>query len=144
MSLEPSEHIALRAEVSELERLNRWVERLCEYHELPERVALQLDICLTEVVTNIISYAYPETTRSMSAVAVRFALRRPEVAVEIEDHGVPFDPLAYIPAQPASTLEDSQVGGHGLRLVRKFAGEMRYRRDGSLNRLRLTFALPRH
>jgi len=143
MSVEPSVYIRLRAEISELERLHSWIVSLCEHHALPERVVFPLDVCLTELVTNIISYAYPGDRPSGAAVSVRFALHWPEVIVEIEDHGVPFDPLAYVPAALPRSLEDSQIGGRGLLLVRKFAAEMHYLRDGPLNRLRLVFPLPK-
>ena len=141
MSAEPSSQIALQPEISELERLNRWVVRLCEQYGLPERVAFQLDICLTELVTNIISYAYPDIRPSAEGVAVRFAVRIREVVVELEDQGIPFDPLAYVPPGLPGSLEDAQIGGRGLLLVRKYAGEMHYLRDGPVNRLRLVFPL---
>ena len=136
---DPAE-ITLRAETLELERLNGWRTRLCERHGLPERLALQLDICLTELVTNILSYAYPgEKAVADPAVAVRCAVGAVHVVLEIEDHGVPFDPLAYVPAALPRTLEESQIGGRGLLLVRRFGGDMRYVRDGHRNRLTLTF-----
>jgi serine/threonine-protein kinase RsbW len=142
VSLEPSPQIVLRAEVNELDRLSRWIASLSELHHLPARVAFQLDLCLSELVTNVISYAYPGTPRPVDAVAVRFTRRGSEVVVEIVDRGVAFDPSAYVPAPLPKSLEEGGVGGRGLRLVRQYAGALHYQRDGEFNRLELVFPLP--
>ena len=142
MSIEPPAQLALRAEMSELDRLRSWLEALCELHQLPARLAFQLDICLTELVTNVISYGYPDKQPPAQAVAVQFARNPAEVVVEILDQGVEFDPLAYVPAPQARTLEEAQIGGRGLLLVRQFAGQLHYRREPGRNRVILIFAAP--
>jgi anti-sigma regulatory factor (Ser/Thr protein kinase) len=142
MSTESSAQLALRAEISELARLHRWLEGLCELHQLPARLAFQLDLCLTELVTNVINYGYPETAAPEEAVAVRFARNPAEVVVEIVDRGVEFDPLGYVPPPKPRTLDEASTGGRGLLLVRQFAGQLRYRREQGQNRLVLIFPAP--
>jgi serine/threonine-protein kinase RsbW len=141
-SIQPSAQLALRAESSELDRLHHWIESLCELHQLPARLAFQLDLCLTELVTNVISYAYPETPAPEEAVAVQFVRNPADVVVEIVDRGVEFDPLAYVPPPQARNLEEAQIGGRGLLLVRQFAGQLHYRREQGRNRLVLIFPAP--
>src|SRR5262249_27500568 len=46
MSTQPPAQPALRAKISELDRLHHWLETLCELHQLPARLAFQLDLCL--------------------------------------------------------------------------------------------------
>jgi anti-sigma regulatory factor (Ser/Thr protein kinase) len=141
MSTEPSAQLALRAEIGELTRLHHWLESLCEQHQLPERLTFQLDLCLTELVTNVISYAYPGAATEQ-AVAVQFLRNPAGVVLEIVDHGVEFDPLTYTPKPQPHTLEEASPGGRGLLLVRQFAGELQYRREQGQNRLVLIFPAP--
>jgi anti-sigma regulatory factor (Ser/Thr protein kinase) len=142
MSLEPSSQLALRAESSELDRLHSWIEALCQLHQLPARLSFQLDLCLTELVTNVISYGYPGAQPPEHAVAVHFVRSPAEVIVEIVDRGVEFDPVGYVPTSRPRTLEEAEVGGRGLLLVRQFAGQLRYRREAGCNRLVLIFPAP--
>ena len=142
MSTDPSAKLALRAELSELDGLHRWLEALCESHQLPARLAFQLDLCLTELVTNVVNYGYPGTTSPEEAVAVRFARNPTEVVVEIEDQGIEFNPVAYQPAPQPRTLDEAPAGGRGLLLVRQFAGRLHYRREHGHNLLVLIFPAP--
>src|SRR5262249_55921469 len=142
MSAQPSAQLTLRAEISELQRLHRWLQELCELHQLPDRLAFQLDLCLTELVTNVISYGYTGTEAPEAAVAVQFSRNPADVVVEIVDHGVEFDPLTYVPRSQPRTLDEASAGGRGLVLVRRFAGELQYRRVHGQNRLVLIFPAP--
>src|SRR5262249_9360378 len=134
MSIEPPAQLALRAEISELERLHRWIAALCELHQLPARLSFQLDFCLAELVTNVISYGYPGAQAAEQAVAVQFAGNATGIVLEIVDQGVEFDPLAYVPPPRPRTLEDAPIGGRGLLLVRQFVGQLHYRREQGRNR----------
>jgi anti-sigma regulatory factor (Ser/Thr protein kinase) len=142
MHTEPSSQLTLRAQPSELGRLNSWIQGLCELHQLPERVSFQLDLCATELVTNVISYAYPQGQAPQEAVALRFERNPAEVLLELVDWGVEFDPLAYVPAPPPRTLEEASIGGRGLLLVRRLAGQLLYSREPGCNRLVLIFPAP--
>jgi serine/threonine-protein kinase RsbW len=142
MSIEGSAQLVLRAELSELTRLHRWLEAICELHQLPARLSFQLDLCLTEWVTNVIRYGYPGTSAPEEAVAVQFARRPAEVILEVVDQGIEFDPVAYIPPPQPQTLDEAEVGGRGLLLVRRFTGQLHYRREQGRNRLVLIFPAP--
>jgi anti-sigma regulatory factor (Ser/Thr protein kinase) len=134
--------IVLRAEVGELERLRGWLEELSRSFQLPERVMFQLDLCLTEWVTNVIDYAYPAGQAPDDAIVLELVRETAAVLVQIADHGVPFDPVAYVPKAAAQTLEEADAGGRGLLLVRKFATHLHYRREQGSNRFSLRFSAP--
>lgn len=133
--------ILLQAELAQLERLTGWVAAIREKLQLPRPIAHHIDLCLTELVTNIASYAYPADAkhRPIEICASRDSDR---VVVQIRDLGVPFDPSTYrLPERPKS-LADAAVGGQGLRLVQQFSDEIIYRRDGGTNHVTLVFKLP--
>jgi anti-sigma regulatory factor (Ser/Thr protein kinase) len=142
MSVAPSSQIDLRATLDELERLSRWIGGLAEMHHLPQRLAFQLDLCLTEIVTNVICHAYTQAPAPADAVAVRFVRQSSQVVLQIEDRGVAFDPVSHVLPELPSSLAEASTGGWGLRLVRKFAETLHYQRDGELNRLTMVFPAP--
>jgi anti-sigma regulatory factor (Ser/Thr protein kinase) len=134
--------IVLRAETGELERLHSWLEELCRSFQLSERVSFQLDLCLTELVTNVINYAYPAGEVPDDAIVVQLLRETADVLVLIVDRGIPFDPVTYVPKAAAQTLEEAEPGGRGLLLVRKFAAQLQYHREQGCNRLSLRFSAP--
>jgi serine/threonine-protein kinase RsbW len=140
MSAQLFSQIVLKAQVQELERLSRWLAELSEAHHLSPQVAAHLDLCLTEIVTNCIIHGYSRVAAPTDAVFVSFARQSAQVVCCIEDRGVAFDPPAHAFAPLPTSLENAQVGGSGLRLVRRFADQLDYRREGGINHLTIVFS----
>jgi anti-sigma regulatory factor (Ser/Thr protein kinase) len=135
MASEPSSEIVLRAELAELARIERWVAGLAAECRLPPALAHRLDLCVTELVTNIIGYAFPDGVAG--TITIRFWCQPDHFVVSVDDDGTPFDPTSYtLPDLPRS-LADATIGGWGIRLVRQFADELRYRRSATANQLTL-------
>jgi anti-sigma regulatory factor (Ser/Thr protein kinase) len=59
------------------------------------------------------------------------------IDIEIADSGRPFDPTAFEPAPVAHAIETAPIGGRGLRILRAFARDLSYRRDGNFNHVRM-------
>ena len=62
------------------------------------------------------------------------------LALRIEDDGEAFDPTAQASPQLAASLDEAQIGGHGLRLMRHYLRHLLYRREGLRNVLLLELA----
>jgi anti-sigma regulatory factor (Ser/Thr protein kinase) len=119
-------------------RLMAWIDDMVQLLNLSSETAYALQLCLEEVVANIVRYAFEPGT----AHDVRIVLRREaqSLLAEVTDDGRPFDPLARELPQPAKDLASTEIGGLGIKLIRSFADHIVYQRDGSLNRLMLSFA----
>lgn len=129
--------LTLRNDRAELARLMAWTNALVEPLGLSPRTTYALQICLEEVVTNIVSHAFVPGT----AHDVHVAVWREEAGVhaEVTDDGRPFDPLSHeLPAAPKD-LASAQIGGMGIKLMRSFAEQVAYQRSGAMNRLLLSF-----
>ncbi len=100
-----------------------------------------VNLVLDEVITNIVSYGYPDDGAHEIAVAVTVDDRR--ITVVVRDDGRPFDPTEQAPAVDVdSDLEDRSIGGLGLFFVRQMMTSVAYRRDGTTNEVTLVRALP--
>jgi serine/threonine-protein kinase RsbW len=128
------QRLEIASEIPELRRLSAWLrERVGD--DLPEETVLALDLGLQEAVANTISYAFPDD----GSHAIGVTLRRLEerIEIEIEDGGIPFDPLSLpLPPLP-ERLEDVMPGGNGIRLMLRFL-DVSYRRCSGRNHLILT------
>jgi anti-sigma regulatory factor (Ser/Thr protein kinase) len=137
MATEPSSEIVLRASFEDFPRLGGWVATLAAVYRLPRALVHRLDLCVTELVTNMIGYAYP--TGAAGTIAIHFWHQPDQIALRIDDDGAPFDPTSYIPPALPRSLADATIGGWGIRLVREYADEVRYRRNATGNELTLVF-----
>ena len=105
---------------------------------LPESRIHELDLLIEEILTNIWRYSYPEG--APGTVIVTYSIPEPgELAVEVGDQGVAFDPLKVSPPDLTLDLAQRPVGGLGIWLVKSFSKSLTYRREQGWNRL--TFAI---
>jgi serine/threonine-protein kinase RsbW len=101
---------------------------------LCERVIFKVQLALEEVIRNLIEHATGSTT---NRIQLRIEVRRDQVAVVLEDDGLPFDPGSAPPFDGSRPLEEREPRGMGLQLLRTMIDEIHYERLDSRNRLRL-------
>jgi anti-sigma regulatory factor (Ser/Thr protein kinase) len=124
---------SFRNDDAELRPLSGWFRRFANDNAVANRRALDFELCLNELVTNVIHCAYGDKGRH----EIRVTLEREgdELRATIEDDGAPFNPLEKErPAIPTS-LEDAGVGGWGIPIVRALADDLSYERRDGHNRL---------
>jgi serine/threonine-protein kinase RsbW len=98
----------------------------------PMGVASAVMIAADEVLSNVVDHGGAAT------VQVTAGVRDGRVTVEVVDDGVAFDPTAAAAPDTSLDVEDRDVGGLGVHLVRKLMDEVAYRREGERNRLRFS------
>jgi anti-sigma regulatory factor (Ser/Thr protein kinase) len=137
MGTEPASQIVVQAKLEQLLDLEHWVERLAVESLLPPSLVHRIDLCLTELVTNLISYGYPDG--EVGTVRIRFWGQPEQIVIRIDDDGTPFDPTSYVPPGLPNSLVDATTGGRGIRLVRYFTDELHYLTGAAGNQLTLVF-----
>lgn len=120
-----------------------WLEQLAEQQRWPPRLGFQLGLCLDEALTNVVLYGFPDRAQGGGQGQLRVVLSRrgPDVLVDVIDNGVAFDPTQQDTPPLAASLDDADVGGHGLRIMRHYLRDIQYRREGGHNHLRMIAAL---
>jgi len=126
-------------DLSELSRVAEWVNAWAQYHRVPARLAERLDLCSTEVVTNIMMHGY--TDGASHQIVLRLDHQDERLAFEVEDDGPAFDPRQVAEPALATSLDEAPIGGLGLPLVRRFSDEWHYSRADGCNCSRLIFHL---
>lgn len=110
------------------------VGALIEENGLPPDIAYALELAIDELVTNAISYGYPEG--GSGKVTVEAGIESDRVVLVVRDDGIAFDPLHESPEPTLEgTVEDRPIGGLGLHLVEAMMDEVAYERRDGENRL---------
>lgn len=117
-----------------------WLRTLGEAFELGSELVFRLDLCASELVANIVSYAFED--EAPHTIALDLILEPQSVKLVVADDGCEFDPLALPEPVTPATLEEASVGGLGVHLVRQFAEQVSYERASGRNQLTLAWTRP--
>ena len=135
MSVLEKERLRLAADLENLHAFKAFILEYSGREGLDQGKCRELELATDEILTNIISYAYPEKKGDITVICS--VDRDGFFVVEIKDAGVSFNPLESRDPEPAQNVEDTRVGGLGLFLVRRMVDRLQYFREGNLNVLRL-------
>jgi serine/threonine-protein kinase RsbW len=92
-----------------------------------------IDLCLEELFLNAVRHG------RANRASISLRTESDGVRFEFVDDGAPFDPTVARARRIERSMEDFQIGGYGMGLLKKFARRMGYRRDDGHNRLVLEF-----
>lgn len=112
------------------------LEAYAEEAEIDMLVAARLNLVAEEVAANVAMHATGATYFSFTVTPSGNALD-----LVLEDDGPEYDPLARAEVDTEAELEERDVGGLGVHLVRKLTRDARYQRLGDTNRLSCTLML---
>ena len=129
-------HLLIHNDIQQIPQLADFVETIAEEKHLDHSLTLSLNLALEEAVTNVIMYAYPEGTDGL--VDIEAIIREHTLSFVISDSGQPFDPTAQPDADVSQSIENRQVGGLGIYLVRSIMDSVSYERNGGKNILSMT------
>lgn len=133
--------IIVPADDRELPHVTEFVHTELDRRLCPVRAQRQLDIALEELFVNVAHYAYPDATPDRPGevrVSYTYSAEPPSITVEIEDEGIPFDPLSRPDAVTPTSIEDVPIGGLGILMAKRSVDEMRYERTDSANVVTIT------
>ena len=145
-TIKPQPRLTLQSQLDELARLWPWIEALTAEYAIPAGTQFAIQLCLEEAISNIIRHGYRGQPDHPITVDYAMPAGTDELVFTVADQAPAFDPLApsAVKETPAATsIDQLQVGGQGIRLLRKFAGSLAYQRLPGGNRLTIGFALPR-
>lgn len=122
-----SKQIQIKNDLSELERLNLLVEEFGGVNNFKTEEEYAIYLCLEEMVTNVISYAWPDDGDEHT-IAIRLSVDDEFIKVEIEDDGLEFNPVTFGEPDTTLSVEDRPIGGLGIHLVKQTMDDVFYQR----------------
>ena len=128
--------LTMDAVIENVTPLTEAVDGMLEAMDCPMKVQAQIDIAIDEVFSNIANYAYAP---DVGTAVVRIETRREPASITLtfRDWGVRYNPLEKKDPDVSLGLEERQIGGLGIFMVKKSMNKMFYRRRGRQNVLTL-------
>lgn len=127
---------------NELKAIEQVIEKVKEFAKdktIPEGVIQKLSIAFDDLLNNIISYGYQDDEVHEITVVVDYA--GDELAVTIKDDGIPFNPFTGDDPDTSLSLDDREIGGLGIHLVKQMMDEVSYARKADTNIVRIASKL---
>ena len=123
----------LKSDLSELETLCQHLNKFGQVTGLSEACITDTNICLDELFTNTISYGFEDDLERI----IRFTINLDNkvLTLNIEDEGIPFNPLEKKDPEIPADLLDARIGGLGIHIVRKLMDDICYEREQDKNKL---------
>ncbi len=128
-----------------------WVEEFATGGALGDDVSNSLQVCFEELASNIVRHGSEglwvnpkaEAVPSPLTFSVGLTLAPDKLRLMIEDNGAPFDVVAAESHGVNQTLNDLQVGGLGIHLVKSLASKLSYQRTSFGNKVTVEFSRQR-
>ena len=131
----PSASIVIPALLDAIPGVSFELEQYLRSSGFSDEQILDLQLAVEEVITNTIMHGYAGTT---GTIAICCRAGQDEVTVQISDDAPAFDPLQVPEPDTSANLDDREIGGLGIFLIRKVTDNATYRYEKAKNILTLT------
>ena len=126
--------LTIEATPENVDKAIEFVDGMLEEYGCGMREQMAIDVAVDELFANIAHYAYnPETGYATVQVDV---IKEPlSVEITFIDNGKPYDPLAKADPDISKSVEDREIGGMGIFIVKKSMDAVNYEYKDGKNRL---------
>ena len=118
------------ADLEQIQKVSEKIEQCMKSHGWAEDAILDVQLAVEEAVTNAILHGYDGIS---GTIAIRIETTPHHIAVEIADDAPAFDPLSVPDPDISGDIEDRQIGGLGIFLIRRVMDEVSYRYEKNKN-----------
>jgi anti-sigma regulatory factor (Ser/Thr protein kinase) len=110
----------------EIAAVNEKFEAFAKEFGIPATIAMKFNVIFEELLNSIVTYAYSDDDEH--DIEVRMGLAGKRLTVIIIDDGVPFNPPGAEAPDTDVSLEEREIGGLGIHLVRNLIDDVTYNR----------------
>jgi len=129
--------LTIEADGSNARVASVWLTRLASEFDVPVAQVERLDICLNEILANIISHGESSVARPLVHIVLQIEHGSVghQATVTVADSGAAFNAILAQPSPRASSLAEAEPGGLGLMMIRSFSDYQSYRYGDGRNNL---------
>ncbi len=127
--------LTLPAAAENIEKAVAFVNSQLEAAGCPPKTMIQIDVAIDELFGNIAHYAYGKDTGD-ATVSVEVT-EEPAVIITFIDNGIPYNPLKKPDPDVTKDLEEREIGGLGIFMVKKSMDDITYEYKEGQNILRI-------
>jgi serine/threonine-protein kinase RsbW len=131
----PDLQLTVRNQRSEIARMTALMEQFCLANAISEDDAFKLHLVLDESVINVIVHGYEDAAEH--DIHVRLRLEQNHVVIDIDDDGIPYNPLDAPAPRFDLPIGQRRIGGLGVHIMKTLARSIEYKRADGRNHLRI-------
>ena len=117
--------ITVEAKIENVDKVTEFVNEVLEEKECPLKVPMQMDVAIDEIFGNIAYYAYGKGSGN-ATIQIEMEDNPPKITLTFIDQGIPYNPLESKDPDITLDIEDREIGGLGIFLVKKTMDELSY------------------
>ena len=117
--------ITVEAKIENVDKVTEFVNEVLEEKDCPLKVQMQLDVAIDEIFGNIAYYAYGKGSGN-ATIQIEMEDNPPKITLTFIDQGIPYNPLVSKDPDITLDIEDREIGGLGIFLVKKTMDELSY------------------
>ena len=116
----------IKNKLPEIEKANEQFNEFAQQSNIPKKLESRVFLVFDEILTNIISYAYAD--QNDHRIELKLQLTDKHLKITISDDGMPFNPFTVDTPDTSLSLEEREIGGLGIHLVKNVMDEVSYQR----------------
>ena len=125
------EKLTIDATVENLENVTEFISSALEEKDCSIKIIMQMELVIEEIFVNVASYAYRPNVGKVT-ICREFEDAPRSIKITFIDGGTDFNPLEKEDPDINAELEERDIGGLGIFLVKKNVDEISYeRKDGN-------------
>ncbi len=121
-----SKTIIIKNQLSEISSVNEQFDEFAQSNNIANKIKQQMKMVLDELLNNTISYAFPDNDDHK--IEVQFECDGAKLITRIIDDGIPFNPFTAKAPDTTLSIEDREIGGLGILLVKNLVDKAEYER----------------
>jgi len=123
---------------NEIELLCAEINDIAQDDNFSEQLIFCLNVCLEEMLTNIVKYAYE--AEGKHEIEVCLEIKNKIITLKIIDDGHEFNPLEHKTPNIHSDIRHRKIGGIGIFLTCKMSNQMTYKRKHNKNIINISLS----
>jgi sigma-B regulation protein RsbU (phosphoserine phosphatase) len=127
--------LTIRNDLTEIPRVIEQFGIFANDFNLPDAFVNAINLVFDELLANTISYGYQDDEEHLIEILLDYSSDR--MVLTLGDDGSPFNPLSLATPDTTSPLDQRQIGGLGVHLVRRLMDSVEYQRQQNKNVLTL-------
>ena len=131
--------LTISADIVEIARVQQATEKFAGETNIGTSAAQKIGIILDELLNNTISYGFDDPKGH--EIQVNIELNNDHAILRVSDDGIPFNPFTHSDPDTSLSVEEREIGGLGVMLVKKLTDSQAYQRLSDRNVVTLTIKL---
>lgn len=123
--------MTIDATIDNLQTVTEFITNSLEEKDCSLKIIMQMELVIEEIYVNVASYAYRPNIGKVTIV--KEFVGSHAITVTFIDSGYPYNPLEHEDPDVTAGIEDRDVGGLGIFLIKKNVDEISYERRDEQN-----------